>query len=343
MKVNYFKFGVFLVLATALLVAAVVILGAGMFAPPGEYFETYFDTSVSGLSAGAPVALQGVEIGQVESVGFANDAYAIPPKLAAKLGEKRLVRVIFSVNRRFTEEVTPAGRQTLRRREIHSGLRLRLESNLITGKSLIQGTYVDPNRFPVPELPWATEYPFVPSVPGEFAALKESLDNILTKVGALDVQGLFNHVDDLILTTNRAVEDANVAALQEQAQGLLTDTRGKIQALDTAKIGKQVEDLVANTNGAVSDVRVTNQRLQELLARPDQSKEMANLAMAVDELNTALRRVNLLVATQAPRLEGILENLRTFSSDMKELSEKLKRNPSDLLFSSPPRQTELRK
>ncbi len=40
MKVNYFKFGVFLVVAAALLVAAVVVLGAGAFAPPGEYFET---------------------------------------------------------------------------------------------------------------------------------------------------------------------------------------------------------------------------------------------------------------------------------------------------------------
>ena len=149
MKVNYFKFGVFLVLATALLVTAVVILGAGVFAPPGDYFETYFDTSVGGLSPGAAVELQGVEIGRVESIGFANDAYTIPPELAATLGEKRLVRVIFSVNPRFTEEVTPAERQTRRRREIHSGLRLRLESNLITGKSLLQGTYVDPNRFSV--------------------------------------------------------------------------------------------------------------------------------------------------------------------------------------------------
>jgi paraquat-inducible protein B len=343
MKANYFKFGVFLIVAIALLATAVVILGAGVFAPPGERFETYFDTSVSGLSPGASVQLQGVEIGQVEAIGFADAAYAIPPEMAATLGEKRLVRVICSVNRSFTGEVAPTERQTRRQREIHSGLRLRLESNLITGKSFLQGTYVDPNRFPVQEPPWEPEYSFVPSVPSQLAALKESLDRILVKVGGLDVEGLFNHVDDLILTAGRAVADANVPALQEQAQGLLADTRGKIQAINTEKIGKQVEDLMANTNGAVADVRATNQRLQELLARPSQEKELANLAMAVDELNTALRRANLLVATQAPRLESILENFRQMSSDLKELSGKLKQNPSDLLFSSPPRPTELRK
>ncbi len=343
MKANYFKFGVFLVIATALLVTAVVILGAGVFAPPGEYFETYFDTSVSGLSPGAPVQLQGVEIGRVEGIGFADAAYALPPALAATLGEKRLVRVICSVNRRFAEEVTPAERPTRQRQEIRSGLRLRLESNLLTGKSLLQGTYVDPNRFPVQEPPWEPEYSFVPSVPSQLATLKESLDRILVKVGGLDVEGLFNHVDDLIRTTDRAVEDANVAALREQAQGLLADTRGKINAIDTEKIGRQVESLMANTNGAVGDVRVTNERLQGLLARPDQDKELANIALMVDELNTTVRRLNLLITTQAPRLESTLENLRKMSSDLSELSANLKRNPSDLLRSSPPRASELRK
>jgi hypothetical protein len=151
---------------------------------------------------------------------------------------------------------------------------------------------------------------------------------------------LFVHVDDLI--SLRIASKTNAAAAGT-GPGIADGCPRQDQAINTGKIGKQVEDLVANTNGAVADVRATNQRLQELLARPSQEKELANLAMAVDELNTALRRVDLLVATQAPRLESILENFRKFSSDMRELGENLKRNPSDLLLSSPPRQSEVRK
>jgi len=387
MKANYFKFGVFLMLATALIVAAVVVLGAGMFEPEGEYFETYFDRAIGGLHPGAPVELQGVEIGQVESVGFAGAVYDIPPDLAAKLGQNRLVRVTFSIDRRFAGELTAAERQVRRSREMDSGLRVRLESNLITGQSYLQGTYVDPNHFPVSEMPWETEYAFVPSVPGQFATLKDSVDRILTKLEELDVQKLFNHIDDLILTTDQAVEDANVAGLHEQVKGMLADARGKVQAIDTQKIGKQVEGLVANADGAVNDVRamieavnaekisgqientlaaldrtiadanvaalaqevrglfaearVTNTHLQELLARPEKDKELANIAILVDELNTTMRRVNLLIATQAPRIEGTLENFRKISSDVKDLSEGLKRSPSDLLLSAPPRESEL--
>ncbi len=311
MKANYFKVGVFLVVATALLVAALVILGAGTFAPKGEYFETYFDRSVSGLSAGSPVQLQGVKIGQVKNIGFASQVYDIPPDLATKLGEQRLVRIIFAVDRGFAGELSAGERYAKRRREIGSGLRVRLESNLITGQSYLQGTYVDPNRFPVPQWPWEPEFPFVPSVPGQFATLKDSLDRILTELDQLDIQKLFNHVDNLILTAGRAVEDVNVPALAQQVQALF------------------------------AEVRVTNTRLQGLLARPDQEKEMANIALILDQLSTTLRRLDLMVATQAPRLEGIIENFRKVSADLKELSQSLKRTPSDLLFSAPPRKSEL--
>jgi len=357
MKANYFKVGVFLVLATALIVAALVILGAGTFAPEGEYFETYFDKSVRGLSRGAEVELQGVKIGQVESIGFASEVYDIPPDLATRLGEQRLVRITFSVGRRFAGELSAGERQARRRREIRSGLRVRLESSLITGQSYLQGTYVDPNRFPVSELPWEPEFPFVPSVPSQFATLKDSLDRILTKLGELDIQRVFNHIDDLILTADRAVEDANVAVLHEQAKGLLADTRSKVHAIDTEKISQQVENGLAALDRAIVDAnvaalsqevrtlfaeaRVTNTHLQELLARPDKDKELANIAVVVDQLNTTLRRVSLLIATQAPRIEGTLENFRKISADLKDLSENLKRTPSDLLLSAPPRESEL--
>jgi hypothetical protein len=156
----------------------------------------------------------------------------------------------------------------------------------------------------------------VPSVPGQFATLKDSLDRILTELDQLDVQKLFNHVDELILTTGRAVEDANVPGLAQQVQALF------------------------------ADLRVTNTRLQGLLARPGsekEDKETANIALILEQLSTTLSRLNLLAATQAPRLESILANFARVSSDLKELSASLKRTPSDLLFSGPPRKSELMK
>jgi phospholipid/cholesterol/gamma-HCH transport system substrate-binding protein len=343
MKANYFKFGVFLLVATILLVTAIVILGARMFASGGKYFETYFDTPVSGLSPGTPVELRGVKVGEVKSIGFASEVYDLPPDFAGPLREQRLVRVVFAVSRRFAGEMPVAEQQVETSREIREGLRLRLEPNLLTGKSLLQGIYVDPNQYPVPQLAWKPQFPFVPSMPSQLATLTDSFTRILAQAKELDVQGLVRHVDDLVLAVRRAVVDVNVAGLSGQAAGLLAEARSKVHALDTEKIGRQVEGLMANADGAITEVRTTNQSLQQLLARPDKDKELANIATLVDELNTTVRRVNLLVATQAPRIESTLENFRKISNDVRELSENLKRSPSDLLLSSPPRKSELQK
>jgi phospholipid/cholesterol/gamma-HCH transport system substrate-binding protein/paraquat-inducible protein B len=100
---------------------------------------------------------------------------------------------------------------------------------------------------------------------------------------------------------------------------------------------------MANADGTVTEARITNKSLQQLIARPDSDKELANIAVMVDELNTTVRRINLLITTQAPRIESTLENLQKISSNLRELSENLKRNPSDLLLSSPPPRSELQK
>ncbi len=78
-KPNYFKIGLFIIISVTLIVVAVVIWGAGFFTKDKIYFETYFDSSVSGLDSGASVELSGVKIGQVESIEFVSAVYDIAP------------------------------------------------------------------------------------------------------------------------------------------------------------------------------------------------------------------------------------------------------------------------
>jgi len=58
-KANYFKIGLFFIISAALGVVAVVIWGAGLFTKDKIYFETYFDSAVTGLTPGSSVELIG--------------------------------------------------------------------------------------------------------------------------------------------------------------------------------------------------------------------------------------------------------------------------------------------
>ena len=65
--------GAFVVGAVALAVVGVLILGGGEFFKKKLTYVMYFDRSVKGLKAGAPVVFQGVEIGTVKEIAVQAD------------------------------------------------------------------------------------------------------------------------------------------------------------------------------------------------------------------------------------------------------------------------------
>ena len=73
--INYFRLGLFVLVGLALIVAGVVVLGAGALLRPTILAETYFNESVQGLDVGAPVKYLGVEIGKVSWIGFVPAKY----------------------------------------------------------------------------------------------------------------------------------------------------------------------------------------------------------------------------------------------------------------------------
>jgi len=360
-KPNYFKIGVFILAASALIVAGIVVLGAGMLEEDLVYFETYFDESVSGLYVGAPVENQGVPLGRVEEITFASRKYDLPGDVNEYSNYERYVMVIGSIPSENIERSEIASRGGYLADAIAHGLRLSLASNILTGQAYLQLDYVDPNRFPPMEIGWEPRSLYIPSRPSVLNTLKNSVDRILLKLEELDVQKVLGHVDELLVSTKTAVGDADVAGLSAEAKGLLADARSKVNAFDAEKIAGQIEGLVRDVNQAVEDVnvaalseeikslfaeiRATNERIRGLLAgpEPDSSEKMANLAAVMGQLSSTLQRIDRLILTQTPRIEDTLENLRKASDDMKDLTEDLKKSPSSILLSSPPPKSEVLK
>jgi paraquat-inducible protein B len=75
--------GAFVVGGIVLIIAAVILLGAGSFGGAKPAAIAYFEDSVSGLDIGAPVKFRGVTIGKVSQVllrtaGQATSDYSVP-------------------------------------------------------------------------------------------------------------------------------------------------------------------------------------------------------------------------------------------------------------------------
>src|SRR5262249_24358954 len=67
-KMSPAMIGAFVLGAIALIVIAILVFGAGRLVRQTRNFALYVDNSVNGLRVGAPVKLQGVEIGSVKDI-----------------------------------------------------------------------------------------------------------------------------------------------------------------------------------------------------------------------------------------------------------------------------------
>jgi len=356
MKANYFKVGLFVIAAVALITAAVVTLGAGMFGREEVLFETYFDESVSGLAIGSPVELRGVRIGQVTQIGFASDVLGATVDANDMSEAERYVRVVFAVSAQHLAELPAQGSVARLKNAVSYGLRVRLSSNIITGQAFLEGTYVDTRRYPPMEITWKTTYPHVPSVPSELTTLKDSVDKVFYRLEELDVEGLVKSMENLFVSLDQAVADARIAEISEAFRGAMTELEVKLEELQAEEISVAVRKVLASADQAIIDANVpamsaeaqgllaetrqTNQKLLYLLADPETEAWQSSIPEAIGRLNQTLARIDRLIASERPQVDMILANILLISENLRDLTETLKQNPAELLRGSPPKRSE---
>jgi ABC-type transporter Mla subunit MlaD len=359
MKPHYFKIGLFVIAAVVLVVAVIIIFGAGLFARHQMRFESYFSESITGLSVGAPLEFRGVRIGRVEQIGFVGNVYDLGEDKTASSHFATYVRVVSSVSRDKLPEFHGEQVEVALRRMIDRGLRVRVSSNILTGLAYLEANYVDPNRFPVEDVPWEPIYFRIPSAPSELTTLKDSIDSILSRLQAIDVEGLVNSLNKLFNSLNQVISDANVPQLSRETHALLAESRGKVAALDMNAINTDIAKLLASADRAVADanvpglsreardliaeLRVTNQHLKALLAPPEGMTGQPNLPEMVEGATQTFDQMNGVIAHQRPEMERILFEFQQVAERLNELILELQQQPSNLLFSKPPRKSEVLK
>ncbi len=271
-KPHYFRIGLFVLIALTLIIVAIILFGAGLFAKSRLRIESYFTESITGLSVGSPVEFRGVRIGQVEDIGFVGNAYKVDPNTTTGTRYGSWVRVVSGLLRsKLPEPEYPEVEARLERMVIH-GLRVRVSSNLLTQQAYLEMNFLDPNRFPVPLVPWVPKYPMIPSAPGEFTTIKDSIDRVLTQLQEIDAKGLAASLEKLFTSMDTTIQEAQLGQTSKKVRDLLQTIEQKVAALETARINAAAEQFLASLNQAVAEANVPGLRRQirDLLDETDQ-------------------------------------------------------------------------
>jgi phospholipid/cholesterol/gamma-HCH transport system substrate-binding protein len=355
-KPNYFKTGLFVILAVLLMLGAIIVFGAGLLNQRCAYFETYFDTSVHGLSVGSPVEARGVQIGQVKRIAFVRDEYDLPSDPETVSEYERYVMVVVSVHPDFVADLSLEGAEKKLELLVQDGLRIQLANEILTGIGYLQAEFLNTDVYTVLPIGWTPKRTYIPSAKSELSTLKDSVDKILSKLEKLDVQAIGQTVQTLLGSLNQAVADANIPDLSRDMKQVLVQAQAKLDGLDTQAITQETQQLLGTLNTMARDANVPDisrqaqtllveanravTNLNHLLAQTSTEQSLTNIPEVLTQLQTTLQRIDRFIAGQTPHLDETLRAFRQIAENLRELSAGLSRNPSEILFSKPPPKAE---
>jgi paraquat-inducible protein B len=333
----YTRVGLLILFGIALAVGFVLFLTAGRLSSSARVLETYVSESVQGLDVGAPVRYRGVQVGSVTELGLVSATYRRPDNVPFG-GSFQLVLIRFAVDRdKIGGESVPRVSEAVR-----LGLRARIAAQGITGVSYLELDFLDPERFQPLRIPWDPEYTYVPAAPSTVAQVRNAAEDLVGRLARLPLESIVTDLAGIASNLNAQSRDADLGAVLSEVRMLVSELR---QTLAGSELP-----------AAIQELRTLAGDVHKLLDGPETRATVNNLSVAAGELRQSLQRlpaaVQALEATlRAARgtsneaqaeLAPILRDLRAASGGLRDVTEQLRRAPSQTIFGAPPPRPERR-
>lgn len=250
-----------------------------------ETFRLYFDDSVRGLSAGAPVEFRGINVGTVTDVRLDLDVESkkirIPVTVDLDPENFFSAAQVQQALGAFQAEIA-AGRRPLLEKLVEQGLRARLK----TGSLLTGQLYVDLDLYPqepAKQIVYGGDYPELPTLPSLTGELQKDVTEIIAKLKRLPLDKIGGELLGTLQGANRA---ANAPELKESLRSLdaaLKDLRKLAQTADS-----QIVVLATGMEKSLGSVRQVVRQMEP------GSPLAVNLNKALEELSAAARSIRTL-------------------------------------------------
>lgn len=277
-------------------------------------FILFFNSSVRGLSRGAPVEFKGIKVGSVLDVRLEFDAQETSFRIPVLI-EIEPQRII---SRGGEAETSYATLQKL----VERGLRARLQ----TGSLITSQLYVDLDMHPGTAIVLSNdglsndglsndELPF-PELPTldttDFAAITQSAEALLAKFNAVDVDGLATALLNTINSANNLMSTPELETAMKDLPESMQSLKNILQKLDSSNI----DQVVVTSQQVLEQLESTLDKTVKLL-EPN-SPMQYNLIKLTDELEEMARSVRMLLDTLERNPQSLLFGKESFGKDEKQ-------------------------
>ncbi len=290
------RVGIFAIITAALLGVVLLVFGGLQFWKHHDHYDVVFDDSVLGLNAGAPVYLNGIEVGTVTGVHIAPD-------------DLSKVRVALSV-----DVDTP----------IHVDTHAFLSMAGLTGIRSIDlkgGSYASPRL---------AQNGIIAAGQGTLDKLEAKAVMLADESGKLMLRA-----NEIVDGANRVMTNLTTATDPVALQAILDNTRKTSANLADASKGVialvgetrvELAHSLASVNGAASGAEAVTRSAQAII-----DKQVTGLVDNATALVSDLRGV---IHGNEIVVQAATADLRQASRSLKDLAREVRQKPSRLLFSN---------
>ena len=291
-------------------------------------YVLFFNESLRGLQAGAPVTLLGLPAGEVTDVGLDVD-----PKTFGIRGRVEIVaypeRLIARLNASQTAVGEALSKNLEQRRALFQslvekrGLRGQLRSaSLITGQLYVSLDFF-PNAPPA-KIDFSHQPIVFPSVPSTVPDLEAKLSNIVTKLDKLPIEEIGNDVRKVLASADGALKGVD---------GTLKNADKLVERLD--------REVVPGLDKAIADVQVVLDTANGVLKKElnvtltEVNTTLAEMRGAIGTANGLLKSTDAsMLGANAPLQQDLRDALQEFTNaarSLRVLMDYLERHPDSLI------------
>ncbi len=372
-KRDYIKLGSFIIIGSCLLLAVIIILGAGRYLETSYSVESYFDESVNGLEIGSPVKLRGVKIGRVSSIDFITNKYSEADRL-----KYRYVVVRCDIDPALFKNMNYNKFKEMIHDGIARGLRVRPTTLGLTGQLFLNLVYVDPASNPPLPIGWQPKEAYIPSVPSTLSHIEGAITSISKTISSIKKEDITTIITDVKSIVKKIASFTKSKGGQEAGNrilGILKETETVLARVGDLLAVAETEHLIPEITGAIAGInKIVNASSDDVIVAASETRQamknfrqvstalgkalsdprmdnalsklaptLENIAHASNELTATLikihalaNRLNSAVASEETNIQSILEDARELMKNIKELSDDAKRYPSGVFFGKPP-------
>lgn len=300
-KTSKVMIGIFVTVGVTIGVVVIVWVGASKYFEAGKPYVTYFDESVQGLNPDSNVKFRGVNIGRVEKIRIAPD--------------NSLVEVVMKLDIK---------------EHLGQDICAELKSGGLTGIMFIDlDQKAEGEAVQSPPITFTPPYPVIQSRPSKTKQILSAIDILIGKANTIDVKG----ISDRLIAVEKAAENIlsgnKTNRIMDNLDSATAHFDKAVQKIDKELAGGKIDGIMDNMKDTIGEARTLTKNLKEEI----HAMKLAETAGSAHRMVEGLEKNTRNIAADIKTTSG---NLRQASESLEALVERLKVNPSELIFNTPP-------